>query len=210
MVSQFSVNTLLIDGNYLLKRSFNGAKHTFTGNRHIGGLYQFIIQTRSLIRSQNINKVIVFWDGENGGKLRYDIYRDYKSNREGKEWYKKIDLTPYELRKQEKEKESYLWQFVRIKQYLEELFIRQVQVDQIESDDMIAYYCYKYHHSENITIYTNDRDICQLLEYDNVSVYVANLKQNVNKKNYYLICPKIVGKNPLIYPIRLVQKLLQH
>jgi 5'-3' exonuclease len=52
---------------------------------------------------------------------------------------------------------------------------------------MIAYYCQKYHNKENITIYTNDRDICQLLEYDNVSVYLANLKQNVTKKNYYLL-----------------------
>jgi 5'-3' exonuclease len=187
MVYKFTVNTLLIDGNYLMKRSFNGAKHTFNGERHIGGLYQFIIQTRSLIRSQNINKVVVFWDGENSGKLRYDIYNEYKANREGKEWYKKIDLTPYELRKQQQEKESYLWQMVRVKNYLEELFIRQVQVDKIESDDMISYYCQKYHDKENITIYTNDRDICQLLEYDNVSVYLANLKQNVTKKNYYLL-----------------------
>ena len=116
-----------------------------------------------------------------------NIYSDYKANREGKEWYKKIDLTPYELRKQQQEKESYLWQMVRVKNYLEDLFIRQVQVDQIESDDMIAYYCQKYNDKEKITIYTNDRDICQLLEYDNVSVYLANLKQNVTKKNYYLL-----------------------
>jgi 5'-3' exonuclease len=187
MVYKFSVNVLLIDGNYLMKRSFNGAKHTFNGSRHIGGLYQFIMQTRSLIRSQNINKVVVFWDGENGGKLRYDIYREYKANRESKDWYKKIDLTPAEIKKQQQEKDSYLWQMIRVKNYLEELFIRQVQVDQIESDDMIAYYCQKYHDKENITIYTNDRDICQLLEYDNVSVYIANLKQNVTKKNYYLL-----------------------
>jgi 5'-3' exonuclease len=187
MVSKFPINTLLIDGNFLMKRSFNGAKHTFNGDRHIGGLYQFIIKTRSLIRTLNINKVIVFWDGENSGKLRYDIYNDYKANRENKEWYKKIDLTPYELRKQEKDKESYLWQTIRVKNYLEELFIRQIEVDKIESDDMFSYYCQKYHDKENIIIYTNDRDICQLLEYDNVSVYLDNLKQNVTKKNYYLL-----------------------
>jgi 5'-3' exonuclease len=187
MTIHIKATTLLIDGNFLIKRSYNGAKHVYNNNRHIGGLYQFLIQLRSLIRKFNINKVVVFWDGENSGKLRYDLYERYKANRESKEWYTPIMLTTSEIYKQEQEKESFLWQLTRVKQYLEELFIRQIEVDKIESDDLISYYCKKYHEDENIIIYSNDRDLCQLLEYSNVSIFIANKKQLINKNTYYLL-----------------------
>jgi 5'-3' exonuclease len=169
-----------------MKRSFNGAKHVYSNDNHIGGLYGFIMKLRWLIKTYNINKVIVFWDGDNGGKLRYDVYPHYKANRESKDWYSKITLTSKEASKQEEE-QSYLWQITRVRQYLEEIFCRQIQVSQIESDDLIAYYCKKYSDSENIIIYTNDRDLCQLLNYDNVSVYIDNKKLLITKDSYYVL-----------------------
>ena len=52
-----------------------------------------------------INKVILVWDGEGGGIQRYHIDNKYKANRKNKEWYKKIELSERELKK-EKEKEE--------------------------------------------------------------------------------------------------------
>ena len=41
--------TLLIDGNVLMKRSFNGAKHLYHKEKHIGGIYQFYTTLRKII-----------------------------------------------------------------------------------------------------------------------------------------------------------------
>lgn len=178
--------TLLVDGNYLLKRSYNGAKHIFNSNgQNIGGLYQFLVMLRKLIKENNINKCIVFFDSENSGKMRYELYPLYKANRTNKSWYNKIQLTEKQIYREEEEK-TLLWQKKRIQEYIENLFIRQLQVDIIEADDLIAQYCKIMSDDESILIYTNDRDMCQLLEYKKVSIYMANLNMIINKDNYFL------------------------
>jgi len=182
----FITKTLLIDGNYLLKRSYNGAKHTFNSKgKNIGGLYQFIVMLRKLIIDNSINKCVVFFDGNQGGRMRFELYPLYKANRESKSWYNKTILTEKQIYREEEEK-TLLWQKMRIQQYLENLFIRQLEVEMIESDDLIAQYCKIMSDKEHIIIYTNDRDMCQLLKYDKVNVYLANLNMLINKDNYFV------------------------
>jgi 5'-3' exonuclease len=180
-------NTLLVDGHYLLKRSFlvksNYYTHEF-GN--IGGLFNFFLTLRTLTKDLKINKLIVFFDGDNGGKMRYNICKNYKANRKNKSWHNKINLSEGEMKREQESKESLLKTKVRIQQYLEELFIRQLSVEFIEADDLIAYYCKLYHTTENITIFTNDRDLCQLIQYDTVKLYLANKKVIITKDNYFL------------------------
>ena len=48
-------------------------------------------------------------------------------------------------------------QKVRVKQYLEEIFVRQCEFKGIEADDIIGYY--SQNSKEDITILTNDRDL---------------------------------------------------
>lgn len=178
--------TLLIDGSFLLKRSYHAGKTTFNSKgKNIGGLYGFLITLRMLIKDYNINKCVVSFDSENSGKLRYNIYSDYKSNRENKEWHNKRDVSEKQAIREEMEK-TLSWQKMRINQYLEDLHVRQLNLDIVESDDVLAYYCKKYHEKEYILIFTNDRDFCQLVNYDNVNIYVSNMKTVVNKDNYFL------------------------
>ena len=102
-------NTLLIDGHFLLKRSFlvksNYYTHEF-GN--IGGLFNFFLTLRTLTKELKINKLIVCWDGENGGKLRRNIYSEYKSKRKNKSWYDKINLSEAEIKREQESEESLL------------------------------------------------------------------------------------------------------
>jgi hypothetical protein len=121
--------TLLIDSSYLLQRSFHGAKDTYTqefGN--IGALYQFFTTTRKLVKDHMVNKVILLWDGEDGGIDRYNIDNDYKSNRKNKKWHKKIEMTDAEIKKENEKKESILKQRMRVQAYAEELFLRQIEI----------------------------------------------------------------------------------
>ena len=64
-----------------------------------------------------------------------------------------------------------------MKEYLEEMFIRQVVVDGNESDDMIAYYC-KISEDENKTIFSADKDFTQLIS-RSVQVYSPTQKQMI-------------------------------
>lgn len=181
-----NTRTLLVDSSFLLKRSFHGAKDTYTSNfGHIGGLYSFMTTLRKLIKQHMINKVLLVWDGENGGIHRYRIDSDYKSNRKDKEWFKKIELSTYEIKREEEKEESILKQRKRIQAYAEELFLRQIEIDELEADDIIAEYCYKYHKIEDIYIYTNDRDFSQLLELG-ITIIFANIAQPVTKNNYMM------------------------
>jgi 5'-3' exonuclease len=180
------IRTLLVDGSNLLKRSFHGAKDTSTSAfGHIGGLYQFMTTIRMHIKEHMINKVVIVWDGEGGGLYRHRIDREYKANRKSKEWYKKIEMSAAEIRREKAKEESILKQRKRIQAYVEELFIRQIEVDDIEADDLIAEYCLQHNNKEEIFLYSNDRDFAQLLDL-NITIIFPNLKQPVTKSNYIM------------------------
>ena len=177
--------TLLVDSSFLLKRSFFGAKNLYTNKfGHIGALYSFLTKLRKLIKDHKINKVVLAWDGENSGFYRHVIEPAYKANRKDKEWYNKIELTESELKKEREKEESILKQKKRIQAYAEELFIRQIEVDKIEAEDIIASYCMQYHKKEEITIYTNDRDFSQLLVYD-IKIIFDNKEELITKQNFF-------------------------
>ena len=177
--------TLIIDGNYLLKRSFHGAKDLYTDSfGHIGALYQFLVTTRKLISDYSINKVFIAWDGEMGGKLRHLIDPLYKSNRLNKEWSNKIEMTEAEIRREKEKDASILKQRKRIQAYAEEIFLRQIEIDSIEADDLIASYCLTHHNDEDITIFTNDRDFLQLLSLD-ITIKFSNIETPITKRNFF-------------------------
>jgi len=178
--------TLLIDSQNLLKRSFHGARDVETTKYgHIGGLYSFLTTTRKMIKEHMINKVVLAWDGEGGGITRHRIDDAYKANRKTKEWHKKIEMNAAELRREKAKDESILKQRQRIKAYAEELWIRQIEVDDTEADDLIAAYCLEHHDDEEIFIYSNDRDFAQLLDL-NITIIFPNLNQPVTRTNYMM------------------------
>jgi 5'-3' exonuclease len=178
--------TLLVDSSYLLQRSFHGAKDTSTSAfGHIGGLYQFFTTVRKMIKEHMINKVVLVWDGQGGGIQRYVIDHAYKANRKNKEWYKKIELSDRDIKREEEKEASILKQRVRIQKYAEELFLRQIEIQDIEADDIIAAYCLKYNNKEEIFLYSSDRDFAQLLDL-NITILFPNIDQPVNKANYMM------------------------
>lgn len=165
-------HTLLIDGDSLLKTAYFGAKNLYYKENHIGGIFQFLTMLRKSLNEYRYDRVIVFWDGQFSGRLRYDIYKEYKSNRD-KDFYNETPPSEPELYIQKE----------RVKEYLEELFIRQYMDDVIEADDGIGYYCGQIKESEKVVIMSNDYDMLQLLS-DKVGVYVLNFKNIVTINNY--------------------------
>jgi len=75
--------------------------------------------------------------------------------------------------------ESYLYQRERVKEYLEEVFVRQCQVDQNEADDLIAQYT-RIAKDENMIIFSGDKDLTQLIG-ENVML-VSTVTKTYSKK----------------------------
>lgn len=147
--------TLLIDGNNLFTIGFHGVREFYSEGKHIGGVFHFLNTIRLFLEKHNHDKVVVFWDGNENSLIRKNIYPRYKENR-------RISLDEHKY-------ESYLYQRERVKDYLEEVFVRQCQVNQNEADDLIAHYTH-IAKDENMIIFSGDKDLTQLIT-DNVTLY---------------------------------------
>jgi 5'-3' exonuclease len=97
--------------------------------------------------------------------------------------------------KTEDEKENFHWQREILILCLDELFIRQCLYDETEADDFIGYYVTHKKPEENIVIFSNDRDLSQLIhksalnpEKDDVILAIKKPKtegiQFINSRNH--------------------------
>ena len=151
--------TLLVDGNSLLQLGFHGLKNFQDKDTNLGAVFYFLNTLKKLILEYNFNKVVVTWDGPKNYESRRKVYKNYKINRANK-------------RLSDEQKESLYSQKVRVKQYLEEIFMRQCEFSGHEADDCIAYYCIN-NNNEEVTILSNDRDLTQLVS-DSVNLKLLN------------------------------------
>lgn len=192
--------TLLVDGNNLLKISLVDKRMNEKGEEY-GAVFQFLYQLQKLLQKKDFNFCVVCWDGYNSGVLRYDYYPEYKANRD-KHYEIASQMTDYDkkiadyckkvidyhknhkatVKRLETDDESFERQKSIIQQILDELFIRQYICDNVEGDDLIAYYCQHKKDNERIVIVSGDRDITQLIN-DEVCVYIPSLKKFISPKN---------------------------
>lgn len=165
--------TLLIDGEVLLKISFFATKNTITQRGRVYTIFNFLNTIRKFYLEHFITKVVVFWEGENSRAYRQSYYPYYKANRDGV-----TNLT-------DEERGDLQAQRQRVKNYLEELFVRQVQEPESEADDCIAYYS-QHSPNEHKIIFTNDKDLLQLLSED-TDVFLADYTKKflVTVKNFH-------------------------
>ena len=161
--------TLLVDGNNLLKIGFHGVREFYHNGKHVGGIWHFLNTLRKFLEESNFDKVVVFWDSNTSTSQRRLIYPKYKLNRKSSD--------------NELKEESFNIQKQRVKQYLEEMFVRQLEVEHSEADDLIAYYC-KISKDEQKTIFSSDRDLTQLIS-DKVTIY------SPSNKSYFKLGDKI-------------------
>lgn len=200
---QKTFQTLLVDGSNILELSSLADTTLSSSGKPIGGIFQFFLQLKMLLKKGNFRYVYVFWDGNHSGQLRYNLSYEYKLNRnkefedEGlsdymREVNKKVAQmrsyflnrqNPAKLAQQQKQKDIFYWQRDIIMQCLEELFVRQCICDKIEADDFIGYYVTHKKPNEKIVIVSNDRDLTQLIEED-VIIYVQSMKDFLTTKNH--------------------------
>lgn len=196
------IYTLLIDGTNLLRISFADPKINTKGE-HIGGTFQFLLQMKMLLNIKEWDYVYVFFDDEDSGMLRYNLYNSYKANRD-KHYNEHSNVSEYEkeLNKKIKKMQDYFFKnkkseisedvsveenFVReremLMKYFNELYIRWIMDKETEGDDLIAYYILNKKNEEKIVIVSSDEDMTQLLS-DDVYIYNPRLKKNITNRNF--------------------------
>lgn len=195
------IYTLIVDGNNLLKISLVDKRMNDVGQDY-GATIQFFWQLKKMLEKKDFNFVYVMWDGDGSGQLRYNIYPDYKANRD-KHYKDSEPLSDYDrqiqayckkvlaysrthrkpVKRDETEEESFNRQQMIIKAILDELFVRQMSCENVEGDDLIAYYVNHKKPEEKIVIMSGDRDLTQLIA-DDVCVYIPTMKKFVTPQNH--------------------------
>lgn len=180
------MRVLLVDGQWNLKRNFKKRQDLKTSTGYLcGGSFGFIESLKTAMNRFMPDRVVVMWDGFHSGKLRYDIYPPYKANR-NKDWEKtqKAIATDGLYNPQDLERVELLKQKIQVQNYLDELYVRQVEVDLIEADDLIAQYILRSESDdEEIVVFSRDKDYLQLIS-DKVSIMSSDSSFFINRKEY--------------------------
>ena len=154
---------------------------------------------------RDFNHCAVCWDGFNSGALRWQLYADYKANRDKNyeaasaiadpksdydayiaayckkviDYHKKNKIG---VRRGETDDENFQRQRAILQEILDELFVRQYMYENVEGDDLIAYYCKHKQKNDYIVIVSEDRDISQLIQ-DDICLFIPSKKVFVSPKN---------------------------
>ena len=194
------MRVLLVDGQWNLKRNFKKRQDLKTSTGYLcGGSFGFIESLKTAMNRFMPDRVVVMWDGFHSGKLRYDIYPPYKANR-NKDWERtqKAIATDGLYNPQDLERVELLKQKIQVQNYLDELYVRQVEVDLIEADDLIAQYILRSESDdEEIVVFSRDKDYLQLIS-DKVSIMSSDSSFFINRKEYEIKYVHIID-NELLF-----------
>lgn len=212
MIQEKPFYTLLVDGNSLLFNCMADSKVNSDGI-HYGGVFQFLLQLRIIMSKREFDYIYVFFDNEFSGVLRWQIYPQYKANRDKhyenygvSDYIKAVNAKVHSMmsyfnqkngtaKKNNDRKKSDWDKFIDANfdrerdilcKYFNELYIRW-NIDEVtEGDDQIAYYCLHKKPNEKIYIISADMDLAQLLA-DDICIYnqKEGLKKFITNKNFY-------------------------
>ena len=136
--------------NYAALPTLNGNGEAF------GGVYGFLTSLRFYVSRFKPDKVVVAWDGKGGSQKRRHLIDNYKKGRRPMKLNRNYDYG------NNQHDQNRIYQRLRLSKYLEDLPIKQINVDNVEADDVIAYLCFHLPEDRKILVST-DRDYYQLL-----------------------------------------------
>ena len=198
ITNEKQIYTLIVDGNNLLKRSLTDKRMNNSGEQY-GGVVRFINRLGIILSKKDFDYCIVSWDGPGSGILRWRMYEDYKANRDKHyenlnvetdydKYFRDFQRKVLEAKKKkptlrgETDEEAFQRQKNIIQDILEELCIRQYEFEDVEGDDIVAYYVKNKKPNEKVVIMSTDRDMTQLIS-DSVIIWNPSKDDFVTTKN---------------------------
>ena len=171
-------NILLIDGSNMFIRTYSAVASLDLHGNSNGGIVGTLSSLNFIINQCNLDKVIFVWDGIGGSKKRRSILKDYKNKRKPTRLNRNYE---YELTDIDKNKEL---QRIRLDEYLKDLPIWKIEIEDIEADDVIAYLV-KVFEEDDIVIASSDKDFYQLLN-NKVKIFNSATKMFVTEADVSL------------------------
>lgn len=148
---------LIIDGHNLLFQMFYGMPNKIYNQHNVSihGVIGFVGALLKIVKFNNPNYIVILFDKEQEIQ-RQSINKEYKGNR--------IDYNnvPFD--------ENPFSQLENIYKILDELNIKHTEVEEVETDDIIASYCFRYMNEYDIVISSFDIDFYSLIN-DRVKVF---------------------------------------
>ena len=189
--------TVVFDMNNIMKMASVDHKMNNDGKEY-GIILTSIKMIGDVLRKKDFNYCIAAYDGDGSGVLRWELYKDYKANRDKNYELHSPKRTDYdkfidgyvksvlshsrEKADKETEDESFARQKSIIQHILDELCIRQYEFENVEGDDIISYYVASKKPNEKVVIVSSDKDLTQLIS-DTVIIYNPRKKEYITKDN---------------------------
>lgn len=197
--------TLLIDGGNLLRICFADTRVNTQGY-HYGGVFQFLLQIKLMMRKTTFDYIYCLFDNEDSGIYRFQLYNAYKSNRDKKyaehtfvsaygeavesklrmwreKYSHKTKKTDEKIEAERLVNENFARERDILLKYFNELYIRWIFDEKTEGDDIIAYYVKHKKPNDLVYIMSSDEDLTQLIS-DTVCVWNPIKKKAYSIKNF--------------------------
>ena len=194
-----SFYSVIVDGNNLLKISLVDKTMNSKGEEY-GAVMSFLRMLGNILNKKDFNYCIVCFDGVGSGVLRWEYYKDYKANRDKNYSLHDPNMGDYDrkileyqnkvlsysrkmkITTKDNDDEAFEREKSIINAILEELCVRQYEYENVEGDDIIAYYVKNKKPNEKVVIVSSDKDLTQLIS-DTVIVYNPRMRDFVTKDN---------------------------
>jgi DNA polymerase-1 len=171
---------LVIDGLNTFIRVFSVIPTLNDDGIHIGGIVGFLKSVGYAIKMLRPTRCIIVFDGKGGSTRRRKVYSEYKNKRKTKIRLNRAN----EYSSVEDEHQSMLLQLQRGVEYLENLPLTLLSIDNIEADDTIAYITEQVLPKNKIVIMSTDKDFLQLVD-ERVSIWSPTKKKIYTPKEVY-------------------------
>ena len=168
---------LIIDGQNMFIRNYVMSPQLDINGNPIGGLTGFMRSLQKEVRRAKPDRVVVCWEGPGGSQARREKNKNYKVGRKAPRLNRE-----YEFATPEAERENKYDQLLKLTEYLEQLPILQVSLENVEADDIIAWLCHCNEYNEwQKVIVSNDQDFLQLCDDKTVLLRPGKNEQIMNK-----------------------------
>jgi|TARA_Y100000310_G_scaffold56343_1_gene51765 DNA polymerase-1 len=177
-VTRLNDRVLIVDGLNTFIRAFSVNPSINDDGMHIGGMMGFLRSLRYTSDILKPSRIIVVFDGKGGSTRRRKLYPEYKATRKVK---KRLNRNVDWGTAPQDEEQSMIQQMGRLIEYLEQLPITLISVDNVEADDVMAYISQQILVESDIFLMSTDKDFLQLVD-DRVKVWSPTKKKLYNKR----------------------------
>jgi DNA polymerase-1 len=170
---------LIIDGQNMFIRNYVMSPQLDINGNPIGGLTGFMRSLQKEVRRAKPDRVAICWEGPGGSQKRREKNKNYKLGRKAPRLNRE-----YTFATPEEERENKYSQLVKLTEYLDNLPILQLSLENVEADDIIAWLCNCNEYAEwQKLIISNDKDFIQLCDDKTVLVRPGKNEEVLNKNN---------------------------